>query len=112
MNASRIEQLKKFLKNDPQDPFPLYALALEYQKFDKKEAKKYFKNLLESHPEYTPAYYHAAHLWIELNEISQAKGCFEKGIEVAERNQDSLALRELKNAYQNFLFEWEDETDW
>ena len=32
--TSRIEQLKQFAKEDPNDPFNKYALALEYQKTD------------------------------------------------------------------------------
>lgn len=108
MNTERIEQLKRFLAETPKDPFLLYALALEYTTDQPQEAKAYFEKLLEDHPDYLGTYYHAAALYEALSEPSLAKQTYEKGIALAKKQLETKALQELQNAYQNFLFEWED----
>ncbi|MBL3655666.1 tetratricopeptide repeat protein [Fulvivirga sediminis] len=105
MNSPRINQLLKFLKEDPNDPFTLYALATEYRNSDTQKALEYYDILLSQHPDYLPTYYHAANLLIELNEQDRAESIFVKGIELAKSQNNSLLLRELQNAYNNFLFE-------
>jgi tetratricopeptide (TPR) repeat protein len=102
---SRIIQLLDFLKEDPSDPFTKYALAIEYLNSDKTQSLGYFKDLLDNHPEYIGTYYHAAGLYAELEETEMAKLIYEKGIKEAEKQKNTHALRELKTAYQNFLFE-------
>jgi tetratricopeptide (TPR) repeat protein len=101
----RIEKLLQFLKEDPDDAFTKYALAIEYTSTDKSKAILYFEDLLKNHREYIGTYYHAAHLYVELDNPDKAKEVFEKGIEVAEKLKNHHALRELKAAYQNFLYE-------
>jgi cytochrome c-type biogenesis protein CcmH/NrfG len=39
MNRERIKVLEQFLKEDPNDPFSLYALALEFKNQDSKKAR-------------------------------------------------------------------------
>ena len=105
MNQDRISQLRLFLKEDPNDPFTKYALALEYLKIDKKESRKMFEELLKKHPDYVGTYYHAAALYDELDERILAEETYKKGIEVASVKGDHHALRELKTAYMNFQFD-------
>ncbi|UII25212.1 tetratricopeptide repeat protein [Fulvivirga maritima] len=105
MNSPRINQLLKFLKEDPNDPFTLYALATEYRNSDIQKALEYYDILLSQHPDYLPTYYHAANLFIDLEEHDRAESTFEKGIELAKAQNNSLLLRELQNAYNNFLFD-------
>ena len=105
---SRLEQLLAFLEQDPKDPFVIYAIATEYRAFDINKAKTYFERLLEEFPNYLPTYYHAAHLLEELDELEKAKQVYEEGIKLATVQQESLALRELQNAYNNLLFELDD----
>lgn len=105
MNSSRLEQLEVFLKNEPNDPFILYAIATEYRNHDPEKAREYYDVLLTHHPEYLATYYHAALLFIELNEIALAEETFKKGIAIAQEQGNSLSLRELQNAYNEFLFE-------
>ena len=108
MDQERLNKLYEFLKSDPNDPFVLYAIANEYKDQEPDKAMKYFEQLLEEHQDYLPTYYHAADLWVKFGKPEEAKAIFEKGIRLAERKKDSLALRELNNSYQNFLFEQED----
>jgi len=103
--ASRIEQLQQFVNEDPTDPFNLYALALEYQKTDERSAVDIFNRLLLEHAEYVPTYYHLGKLYQELTEIEKALHVFEQGIEVARKQNDLKALRELQAARQELLFD-------
>ncbi|HYG38823.1 MAG TPA: tetratricopeptide repeat protein [Cytophagales bacterium] len=102
---TRLKKLLEFYNEDPDDPFTIYAIALEYLASNKEEAKKYFEILLEKHPDYIGTYYHAAQLYIDLEFNDKAKETFEKGIALSEKKNDQHALKELKSAYQNFLFE-------
>jgi len=105
MNSSRLEQLLDFLKNDPNDAFTLYAIATEYRNSDTGKALHYYEKLLRDHPDYLPTYYHLAHLYIDLEEDNKAEDTFKNGIALAQNQKDALALRELQNAYNEFLFE-------
>ena len=107
MDENRVKMLEKFIKEDPEDPFNLYALALEYTSQNPLQAKTIFAELLKKHPEYTATYYHAAHCFYELGEENLAKETFEAGIEQLKGKDNPKALSELQNAYQNFLFETE-----
>ena len=108
MKNERLAKLKEFLEKEPEDPFNLYAIALEYMNIDTTKAKQYFEKLLKSHSDYLPTYYHAALLYAEFEENEKADEVFQKGVELAKSQEDDHALRELKSAYENFLFETED----
>lgn len=103
--SSRIEQLLEFVKEEPDNPFNIYALALEYQNSDSSKAAEYFDKLLEDHTEYLPTYFHAAAFFADLEKIEKAQGIYKSGIALAQKQNNLHALRELKNAYQNFIFE-------
>ncbi|SMD45490.1 hypothetical protein SAMN00777080_4142 [Aquiflexum balticum DSM 16537] len=102
---SRIEMLKSFAEQDPTNPFNWYALALEHQESDPDLAKFYFNKLLMEHKVYLPTYYHAAGFFASEGDIDKAKEIFESGIRLAEEQNNDKTLKELKNSYQNFLFE-------
>ncbi|MEQ9425945.1 MAG: tetratricopeptide repeat protein [Cyclobacteriaceae bacterium] len=98
----RITQLKSFIEEDKNDPFPLYALALEYVKHNQKAALNCFHELLDRFPKYLPTYYHAAQFFIELGNEEFAEKTFKDGISLAQSQDDPKALQELKAAYFNF----------
>jgi hypothetical protein len=100
----RISVLEGFLKEDPEDPFNVYALALEYSKTDKKKAGDLFTNLVMNKPDYLPTYYPFAQLLIETRD-ERVESIFKQGIETARRLNDQKAFKELNNAYSNWLFE-------
>lgn len=102
---SRIEMLQSFVESEPENPFNLYALALEYQHSDPEKASNLFDKLLNEHKSYLPTYYQAAIFYSERGSNKMAKQIFEKGISLAEELNETNTLRELKNSYQNFLFE-------
>ena len=99
-----MEQLLEFYQEQPDDPFNIYALALEYLKTDEGKARHFFELLLSRHEDYIPTYYHAAKLYADLGDRERAIATFEKGISQATKFNDSKAARELKSAYDEFLF--------
>ena len=105
MNQERIKQLEKFAEEDPSDPFPKYALALEYLHDNKTKSEKLFSDLVTNHPGYVGTYYHAAALQSELGNREAAERLYLKGIEVATKLNETHALKELQAAYMNFQFE-------
>ncbi len=106
-NFPRIEILENYAKQEPENPFNWYALALEYRNFDADMTMFYFNKLLSEHKVYLPTYYHAANLFVEKNLLPQAKEIYENGIALAKEQKDMHALRELQNSYQNFLIEYD-----
>lgn len=108
MNTERLAQLLSFLEEEPNDPFTLYAIATEYATQDLEQARRYYEKLLNEHPDYVATYYHAAKLYQNVGEMNLVEETYKKGIALAQAKQDRLALRELQNAYNEFLFE-EDE---
>ncbi len=105
---TRIEQLTRFIAEDPTDPFPRYALALEYLKTDPALAKNQFEHLLAAFPDYLPTYYPAAHLMIELDLSAEAEKLFQQGIDKARQQQERKAENELKQALEQWRFERAD----
>ena len=102
---NRIQQLEKYLEKDPKEAFSNYALALELVDIDDVKAEKLFDYLLDEHPDYTATYYHAAAFQTELGNIEKAQEIYENGLKVLKSTNETKALQELQNAYQNFLFE-------
>jgi len=101
MNHKRIEQLKIFLAQEPNDVFLLYALAQEYLNTDTEKAKFYFNQIIDKDKDYLPTYYALGNLYAQLAEYSQAKNILERGIELAQKLQDTKTLRELQSLYDN-----------
>ena len=105
MLTDRIKQLQQFYEEDPNDPFNLYALALEYLKSDAAKSEELFETLLMHHSEYLPTYYHAAKLFQESGKKEKAIAAFEDGIALAKKLNDKKAARELQSAYDEMMFE-------
>lgn len=105
MAASRFDQLLQYYKDEPNDPFNAFALALEYLKSDQTEAKKLFDLLLDNHEDYIPVYYQAGKLYQEMEMKEKAVALYEKGIFIARKQNDLKAARELKSALDELIFD-------
>jgi len=105
---NRLEILRQFAAEEPQDPFNHYALATELLKFDKIESKHIFEYLLKNHADYLATYYHLGALYVELGEHQLAENAYLSGIELALKIGSEKTLKELKGAYQMLLDELED----
>lgn len=101
----RIEKLKAFLLQQPDDAFLQHALALEYIKLgDDGQARQLFENLLAIHPAYVGSYYHLAKLLERQGETEAAIRIYETGMEAARKAGDQHALGELRGAYEELTF--------
>lgn len=108
MNIDRINLLTQFVEDEPDNPFNIYALAMEYRADKPEEARLFFDQLLTKHPDYLPTYYQAAALYAELDERSNVMDLYAKGIQLAQTQGNQKTLVELQRARQAF----EDENDW
>ena len=109
MNAERIDQLTRYLEEEPTEPFNVYALAMEYVDNQPEKARLYFDQLLAQHPNYLPTYYHAASLYVDLDERDKAAELYDKGIDLARAQNNEKTLQELQRAQQAFE---DDEDEW
>jgi tetratricopeptide (TPR) repeat protein len=105
MNTARIELLKKYIEEEPNEPFNYYALGCELMHEAADEALNYFEHLLNNFADYLPTYYQAGLLQAESGEEETALVTYEKGIELAKEQENHKTLRELQTAYQNLQFE-------
>ncbi|SRR5690606_8416018 len=100
MRIERIKQLERFYQEDPGDPFNAYALALEYRAVDTEKTRQLFNFLLDRHPDYLPTYYAAATFFVDAGDADRSMRIFENGMELAGKQGDAKALRELRSAYE------------
>ena len=102
MNQGRIIQLHKAVEAREDQPFPFYALALEYKNMgDFENSQKFFEETLKRFPEYVPTYFHYGQLLELLTEVDQAREIYTTGIEVAAKAGDDHARSELQGALAN-----------
>ena len=99
MNLERLKWLEQYAKDDPNDPFPIYALALEWMKMDPPKARELFDTLLTNHPDYLPVYYQAGSIYIASGDLLKAKLILETGIQKTKAAGDRKALAELHSLY-------------
>ncbi len=103
---SRIETLKSFLKDDPEDTFVLFALSKEYEKMGiLKMALDTYIEVIAVDKNYVGVYYHLGKLYEELEENDNALDAYNQGITVAKKIADFHALSELHTAKVNLEIE-------
>ena len=104
-NMERIEQLKKFLQESPNDSFLKHALALEYVKLgDDATARNLFEELLAAEPGYVGSYYHLGKLFERIADNDKAIEWYEKGMLVAKEKGEQHAYGELRGALEELTF--------
>ena len=105
---SRIDQIRQFLQDSPNDSFLRYALAQELQKQgDVEAAKEAYLWLTDNQPSYVATYYHLGKLLIAQGEKEAALVWFNLGIEHAKAAKELHALSELQSA--KLELEYEDD---
>jgi tetratricopeptide (TPR) repeat protein len=105
---SRIDQIRQFLQDSPNDSFLRYALAQELQKQgDVEAAKEAYLWLTNNQPSYVATYYHLGKLLIAQGEKEAALAWFNLGIEHAKAAKELHALSELQSA--KLELEYEDD---
>jgi len=103
--SERIEKLKDFLINAPQDSFLNHALALEYVKVGEDEnAKKHFEINLAHDPGYVATYYHLGKLLERLGEREKALAIYEQGMAQAKAAKDMHSYNELQGVFEDLVY--------
>lgn len=98
----RIEKLKEFMAQNPDDSFVQHALALEYIKRGENEpARKLFESILTRDENYVGSYYHLAKLLEQTNYKEDAIKWYQKGMKIAKALKDQHAYNELQAAYED-----------
>jgi len=91
--------LQSFIAQKPRDPFPRYALALEYKNAGRlDEAHATFAELLTIDPGYVATYLHAGNVLLGLGRREDARTTYQAGIAAASRAGDTHARGELEGA--------------
>ena len=107
---NRIEQLQEFLKEDSNDSFLKYALALEYVLVKENyTAVNCFLKLINDDENYVASYYQLGKLYESLNEVDKATETYKRGIEIAKKMGNKKTLLELQEVYNMLLGIDEDE---
>lgn len=93
----RVAMLKELLAVNPTNAFARYGLAMEYSKSgDVAGALAEFKTILQSNPDYVPAYQMAGQTLMDAGRISEARKILEDGIATARRSGNQHAASEMQ----------------
>lgn len=103
--SDRIEKLKQFLSQSPNDCFLNHALALEYIKAkNDEEARLLFERNLHNDPSYIATYYHLGKLLERKGETQQATDMYDRGMKAAKAANDMHTYSELQAAYEDLVY--------
>lgn len=110
MNTDRLQRLKDFLAEEPDNAFLHYALALEYRRSQPEVAEKMMDEVIAKFSDYLPAL-HTASLWKwECGKHAEAALLLKRGMALAREKRDAAALRELRSAWHELTGEmWEED---
>jgi len=101
---NRIEILKGFLNDNPNDSFSRYALALEYVKLGQNDdAVREFESVKSNDPDYVATYYQLGQLYRNLGQTHDAEKTLRTGITVATKAGDEHTRSELEAALDMLL---------
>ncbi len=99
MSNERISVLESFLKEDPNDAFSKYALALEYAKIQNTEmAIRLLCQIKKDQPDYLALYYQLGKFYELNSQQDNAISIYKYGIDIAQKQNNRHTLSELKQA--------------
>ena len=95
MTISRRERIEEMLKNEPNDQFLRYSLAMEVGKDDSEKSIEMLHQLTLDEQPLISAFFMAAQNLEKLDRISEARSYLRDGIEIARKQGDSHAAGEM-----------------
>lgn len=104
--SDRLEALLELHRENPEEPFVLFALAkllADRESFEK--SLDYYCQLYRLHPNYTGQYYHWAKCARIFHGIDEALKIIDLGIQACQQYGDQHALAELRNLKSNYLLD-------
>lgn len=97
--SERIEAMRQFIEQFPDNPFPRYALAMELKSSGQlEEAAAALADLATRAPEYVATYLQWGMILEDLGQVEEARSSYTRGIEAAEAAGNAHALSELRAA--------------
>lgn len=107
--SSKIPTLAARIKENPNDSFSKFALALELINIDQiTKATLLFESIVKTDPNYVGVYYHLAKIYIETDENKKAVRTYKEGIAIAEIENNQHAKSELQGALLALELDLED----
>jgi Tfp pilus assembly protein PilF len=99
MATNRLEMLEQMVRQDRNNTFARYGLAMEYANSgDWAQAVVEFRTLLQHDENYAAAYYHAGQALEKMGKLEQARAMYEQGIEASTRKGDLHTRSEIEAA--------------
>lgn len=99
--TDRRELLAGFVAQSPDDPFPLYGLAMEHRRLGGlEEALDCFRQLGEKFSDYIPQYLMHGQLLETMDDIEAARAAYEEGLGRARSAGEDHAAEELTAAIE------------
>src|SRR5215216_6279857 len=96
---TRREMLEDFVKQDPNDAFSRYALALELEKEGRAlEAIPQLQEVIARDPNYVAAYYHLGRLLAHMGQLEDARSVYRRGLDAASAANDQRTRSEIQEA--------------
>ena len=96
-----MAQLQRMLQRQPEDPFLLYGVAMEYKKAgDEAAALEYLQRVTQKDPNYCYAYYQRGQVHESLGDSRAARQAYAEGIAASERAGDAHAKGEIEAAME------------
>jgi len=81
---TRREKIEALLKDEPEDQFLRYGLAIEFENEGQfEESAKVFKSLMNDPVPHVPSFLRGAQLFVRMDEIEEARAALRTGIEIA-----------------------------
>ncbi|HRH66354.1 MAG TPA: tetratricopeptide repeat protein [Bacteroidia bacterium] len=106
----RIELLKRYLQEDPDDSFISYALSLEYIRLnDYTEAQRMLAEITEKDPDYLAAYYQLGKVHECCGMPEAALKVYEKGMALAHIQKNQHTFNELEGALKQLQGDVDEE---
>ncbi len=106
---SKIAELESLLDDRSDDPFLIYALAREYEKYNNPlQAVLMYEHLVNDHPTYIGTYYHYARLLYDRGNRTEAFKLVRAGIENGTAVKEMHAVSELQGLLALWMAEQED----
>ncbi len=97
--SSRLKQLEELLRNEPNDPFLRYGVAMEHKKAGRlDEALDWFGRTLEADATYCYAWYQQGQIHATRGEPEKARQIYQQGIAAAQGCNDLHAAGEMQAA--------------
>lgn len=96
---SRIDILEASLREQPDDTFTRYLLAMEYRSAGRiDDAIALLQTIIQADTNYVPAHFQLAQCFEQIERFDEARAAYELGIQIARQTGDRHAANEMQQA--------------